>query len=73
MAQPQNTPKKKKKRRGRLRIEVILLVWAGVLLLTFLAYMASTSLEDVLEEERGEGVIITHSTIENSEADEEEG
>lgn len=60
---------KKKKRRNRLRVEIILLVWAVVLLLTFVAYMASTSLEDVLERERGEGVIITHSTSEKTDAD----
>ena len=62
---------KKKKRRNRLRVEIILLVWAAVLALTFLAYMASTSLEDVLENERGEGVIITHSSSDSSVSEEE--
>ena len=72
MAQMQKETPKRKKRRGRLRIELILLVWAVVILLTFLAYMASTSLEDVLERERGEGVIITHSTSDKADDPEDE-
>ncbi|MCR5141268.1 MAG: hypothetical protein K6C68_01875 [Ruminococcus sp.] len=52
---------KKAKRSGRLRIDIIVVVSIVILLVTFFSYMLNTSLEDVLAEQRGEGVIITHT------------
>lgn len=52
---------KKTKRSGRLRIDIIVVVSIVILLVTFFSYMLNTSLEDVLAEQRGEGVIITHT------------
>lgn len=52
---------KKKKRRRGLRIDIIALVSILILLITFFAYMLNTTLEDVLEKERGSSVIITHT------------
>lgn len=52
---------KKKKRRRGLRVDIIALVSVLILLVTFFAYMLNTTLEDVLERERGSGVIITHT------------
>lgn len=51
----------KKKRKGGLRVDIIAIFSLTVLLITFFAYMLNTSLEDVLEKERGENVIITHT------------
>jgi hypothetical protein len=51
----------KKKRRGGLRVDIIAVVSVMILLITFFSYMLNTSLEDVLEEERGENSIITHT------------
>ncbi len=53
---------KKKKRSGRLRVDIIVVVSIIVLLVTFFSYMLNTSLEDVLADQRGEGVIITHTS-----------
>lgn len=50
-----------KKRKDRLRIDIILIVSVMILLATFFAYMLDTTLEEVLEDERGSGVIITHT------------
>ena len=50
-----------KKRKDRLRIDIVLIVSVLILLVTFFAYMLDTPLEEVLEEERGSGVIITHT------------
>jgi hypothetical protein len=52
---------KKKKRRGGLRVDIIAVVSLMILLITFFAYILNTSLEDVLADERGENVIITHT------------
>lgn len=52
---------RKKKRRRGLRIDIIIIFSLIIMFITFFAYMLSTSLEDVLEKERGENVIITHS------------
>lgn len=54
----------KKKRRGGLRVDIIAIFSVMVLLITFFAYMLNTSLEDVLAQERGEDVIITHTESE---------
>lgn len=54
----------KKKRKGGLRVDIIGIVSLLILLITFFAYMLNTSLEDVLAEEKGEGVIITHTESE---------
>lgn len=54
----------KKKRRGGLRVDIIAIFSVMVLLITFFAYMLNTSLEDVLAQERGEDVIITHTELE---------
>ncbi len=51
----------KKKRKGGLRIDIIAIVSVMILLITFFAYMLSTPLEEVLEQERGKDVIITHT------------
>ncbi|MBQ1538677.1 MAG: hypothetical protein IIZ73_10245 [Ruminococcus sp.] len=56
---------KKTKRSGRLRIDIIVVVSIVILLVTFFSYMLNTSLEDVLAEQRGEGVIITHTDSKN--------
>lgn len=53
---------KKKKRSGRLRVDIIIIVSVMILLITFFSYMLNTSLEDVLADQRGEGVIITHTS-----------
>ena len=53
---------KKKKRSGRLRVDIIIIVSVMILLITFFSYMLNTSLEDVLAEQRGEGVVITHTS-----------
>lgn len=53
---------KKNKKSGRLRVDIIVIVALMVLLITFFSYMLNTSLEDVLADERGEGVIITHTS-----------
>ena len=55
---------KKKKNNGRLRVEIIAVFALLTLLATFFAYMLDTSLEDVLADERGENVIITHTDSE---------
>lgn len=52
----------KKKRKGRLRTDIIVIVSLMVMLITFFSYMLNTSLEDVLADQRGEGVIITHTS-----------
>lgn len=51
----------KKKRRERMRLDIAIGLGLLVMVVTFLAYMLDTSLEDVLERERGEGAIITHT------------
>ena len=56
---PENTPEKKS-RRPRFRIGLALVISLFAVLITFLAYMLSTTLDEVLIKERGEGVIITH-------------
>lgn len=50
----------KKRRKNALRVDIIALVSIMILLITFFSYMLNTSLEDVLDAQRGEGVIITH-------------
>ncbi len=51
----------KKSRRPRFRIGLALVISFIAILVTFLAYMLNTTLEEVLISERGEGVIITHT------------
>ncbi|MCD8095677.1 MAG: hypothetical protein LUE12_06060 [Ruminococcus sp.] len=55
---------KKKKRKGALRVDIIGIVSLLILLITFFSYMLNTTLEDVLDKQRGEGVIITHTESE---------
>jgi hypothetical protein len=55
----------KKKRKGGLRVDIIVIVSLLILIVTFFAYMLNTSLEDVLDSQRGENVIITHTESEN--------
>ncbi len=52
------------KNRHRIRLWIVLLIAAAAMLVTFCVYMSETTLEDVLEKERGEGVIITHTDSE---------
>ncbi len=52
----------KKKSGGKLKLVAVFSVM--VLLITFFSYMLSTTLEEVLADERGEGVIITHTESE---------
>ncbi|MCD7741253.1 MAG: hypothetical protein LUI06_03510 [Ruminococcus sp.] len=54
-----------KKRKGGLRWDIVAIVSVMILLISFFAYMLNTSLEDVLDEERGSGVIITHTDSDN--------
>lgn len=53
-----------KKHKGGLRVDIIAVFSVMVLLITFFAYMLNTSLEDVLEEERGKNAITTHTDSE---------
>lgn len=51
----------KKKNKHRMRLGIVLLIACALMLVTFCIYMSETTLEDVLADERGEGVIITHT------------
>lgn len=54
-----NNSRKNKKRKGRYRIDIILIVCFFVLLVSFCAYMMNTSLDTVLSNEAGSS-IVTH-------------
>lgn len=60
---PENAPEKKT-RRPRFRIGLAIVISLFAVLITFLAYMLNTTLDEVLVRERGEGVIITHTESE---------
>ena len=56
---------KGRKNKHRMRLWIVLLTAAAAMLVTFCVYMSETTLEDVLEKERGEGVVITHTDSED--------
>lgn len=54
----------RKKKKNGVKLKIVLVFSLMVMLITFFSYMLSTTLEEVLADQRGEGVIITHTESE---------
>ncbi|WP_028504707.1 hypothetical protein [Ruminococcus sp. FC2018] len=48
----------KRKRKGRYRLDLMIIMSVFILIVSFLAYMGNTSLEDVLKDKYPEGVVL---------------
>lgn len=49
---------KKKKRKGRYRFGLVLVLSAFILIISFCAYMTNTTLEEVLESKYPDGIVV---------------
>ena len=49
---------KKKKRKGRYRFGIVLIVSVFILIVSFCAYMTNTTLEEVLEKKYPDGIVV---------------
>lgn len=54
----------RKKKKNGVKLKIVLVFSLMVMLITFFSYMLSTTLGEVLADQRGEGVIITHTESE---------
>ena len=48
----------KRKRKGRYRLDIMMIMSVFILIVSFFAYMGNTSLEDVLKDKYPEGVVL---------------
>lgn len=49
---------KRKKRKGRFRLDLMMILSIFILIISFFAYMSNTTLEDVLKTKYPDGVVI---------------
>jgi len=49
---------KKKKRKGRYRFDIVLILSIFILIVSFCAYMTNTTLEEVLESKYPSGIVV---------------
>lgn len=48
----------RRKRKGRYRLDIMMIMSVFILIVSFFAYMGNTSLEDVLKDKYPEGVVL---------------
>ncbi len=48
----------RRKRKGRYRLDIMMIMSIFILIVSFFAYMGNTSLEDVLKDKYPEGVVL---------------
>lgn len=48
----------RRKRKGRYRLDIMIIMSIFILIVSFFAYMGNTSLEDVLKDKYPEGVVL---------------
>lgn len=48
----------RRKRKGRYRLDIMIIMSVFILIVSFFAYMGNTSLEDVLKDKYPEGVVL---------------
>ncbi len=60
---------KKKKRKGRYRFDIVLIMSIFILIVSFMAYMTNTTLEEVLDSKYPEGIVVHQENYGESRAD----